>query len=397
METMITVERAIKLIKEQILPSTAVNKQLKEAVGLVLAKDIVAPISIPAFPQSSMDGYAFAYDPHLTSYTLVGAIAAGDSSKIVLEKGTAVRIFTGAAVPIGADTVLMQEKAKIEEGNLIVLQEDIKQGDNYRPIGSEIKEGTIAVSKGTLLNPATIGFLANIGIAAADVFPRPKVGIIVTGNELQSPGSTLEYGQVYESNSYTLLAALKQIHIQEIKVFAAPDDLNTLSSKLKEMLDSNDIVFMIGGVSVGEYDFTLKAFEANGVKPIFHKIKQKPGKPLLFGKKEDKLVFGLPGNPASVLTCYYEYILPAIGFMMSKELALEKRLVPIGHDFTKTSVLKQFMKAFYNSEHVILNSGQESYKLVTYAGANCLAVLPEDCKALSKGDLIEIHILPNSN
>lgn len=289
METMITVERAIKLIKEQILPSTAVNKQLKEAVGLVLAKDIVAPISIPAFPQSSMDGYAFAYDPHLTSYTLVGAIAAGDSSKIVLEKGTAVRIFTGAAVPIGADTVLMQEKAKIEEGNLIVLQEDIKQGDNYRPIGSEIKEGTIAVSKGTLLNPATIGFLANIGIAAADVFPRPKVGIIVTGNELQSPGSTLEYGQVYESNSYTLLAALKQIHIQEIKVFAAPDDLNTLSSKLKEMLDSNDIVFMIGGVSVGEYDFTLKAFEVNGVKPIFHKIKQKPGKPLLFGKKKTSL------------------------------------------------------------------------------------------------------------
>lgn len=397
MERMITVERAIELIKEQVLPLPTVNKQLKEASGLVLAKDIVAPISIPAFPQSSMDGYAFAYDPHLTSYQLAGSIAAGDSSMIVLKKGTAVRIFTGAAVPMGADTVLMQEKAKIEDGNLIVLQEDLKQGDNYRAIGSEIKEGAIAVPKGTILNPATIGFLANIGIAEVHVYPRPKVGIMVTGNELQNPGSTLEYGQVYESNSYSLSAALAQIHIHEVKVVTAPDDLTILSLMLKELLESNDIVFMTGGVSVGDYDYTLKAFEANGVKPIFHKIKQKPGKPLLFGKKGDKLVFGLPGNPASVLTCYYEYILPAIGFMMSKNLALEKRLVPIGHDFTKSTVLKQFMKAYFNSEHVMLQSGQESYKLVSYAGANCLAILPEDCRALSKGDLIEIHILPNSN
>lgn len=397
METMITVERAIELIKEQVLPLPTVNKKLKEAVGLVLAKDIVAPISIPAFPQSSMDGYAFAYDPHLTSYQLVGAIAAGDSHSIVLEKGTAVRIFTGAAVPLGADTVLMQEKALVEKDLLTVLQEGLKQGDNYRAIGSEIQEGDIAVIKGTILNPATIGFLANIGIAEVYVYPRPKVGIMVTGNELQNPGSPLQYGQVYESNSYTLLTALEQIHIHKVNVVTAPDDLTILSLKLKELLESNDIVFITGGVSVGDYDFTLKAFEANGVKPIFHKIKQKPGKPLLFGKKGEKLVFGLPGNPASVLTCYYEYILPAIGFMISKNLALEKRLVPIGHDFTKSTVLKQFMKAYYNGEHVMLQSGQESYKLVSYAGANCLAVLPEDCKALIKGDLIEIHILPNSN
>lgn len=397
METMITVERAIELIKEQVLPLPTVNKQLKEAVGLVLAKDIVALISIPAFPQSSMDGYAFAFDPNITSYQLVGAIAAGDNHSIVLEKGTAVRIFTGAAVPLGADTVLMQEKAKVEDGNLIVLQEDIKQGDNYRAIGSEIKEGAIAVPKGTILNPATIGFLANIGIAEVDVYPRPKVGIMATGNELQNPGSPLQYGQVYESNSYMLTAALDQIHLKEVQVVMAQDDLGILSAKLNDLLANNDIVFMTGGVSVGDYDFTLKSFEANKIEPIFHKVKQKPGKPLLFGKKGDKLVFGLPGNPASVLTCYYEYILPAIGFMMSKDLALEKRLVPIGHDFTKSTVLKQFMKASFNGEHVMLQSGQESYKLVSYAGANCLAVLPEDCKALSKDDLIEIHIIPNSN
>lgn len=396
METMITVERAIELIKQHVLPLKPVQINLKDAVGLVLAEELIAPISIPAFPQSSMDGYAFAFDPNITSYQLVGAIAAGDSHSIVLEKGTAVRIFTGAAVPLGADTVLMQEKAKVEDGNLIVLQEDLKKGDNYRPIGSEIKEGTIAISKGALLNPSTIGFLANIGMADVYVYPRPKVGIMVTGNELQNPGSPLQYGQVYESNSYMLTAALDQIHLKEVQVVMAQDDLGILSAKLNDLLANNDIVFMTGGVSVGDYDFTLKSFEANKIEPIFHKVKQKPGKPLLFGKKGNKIVFGLPGNPASVLTCYYEYVLPAIGLLMSKDCSLQNKQVPVVHDFVKTNGLKQFMKANFNGEHVIILSGQESYKLGSYAEANCLALLPEDCKSLKKGDLIEIHLIPNS-
>lgn len=395
METMITAERAIELIKKHVLPLSAVKMNLKESVGLVLANDITAPISIPAFPQSSMDGYAFAFDPNVKSYRLVGVIAAGDSSKIVLDKGTAVRIFTGAVVPVGADTILMQEKSKIEDGNLIILQDDLKQGDNFRPIGSDIQQGKKAVSMGTILGPTSIGFLANIGIAEVLVYPRPKVGILLTGNELQNPGAPLQYGQVYESNSYSLQAALYQQQIIDVKLEFAPDNLDILSLKLKELLEYNNIVFVTGGVSVGDYDFTLKAFEANGVLPIFHKIKQKPGKPLLFGKKGDKLVFGIPGNPASVLTCYYEYVLPAIGLMMSKNLALEQKKVPIGHDFVKTTRLKQFMKAFYNGAHVMLYSGQESYKLGSYAASNCLAILPEACTEISKGDKIEIHLFPN--
>lgn len=395
METMITVERAIELIKANILPLNAVKINLKNAVGLVLAKEVVAPMDIPAFPQSSMDGYAFAFDPNLKKYPLVGAIAAGDYRQIVLEQGKAVRIFTGAAVPEGADTILMQEKSKIEAGNLIVLQEDLKQGDNYRPIGSEIKEGVIAVAKGTVLSPATIGFMANIGIAEVQANPRPRVGILVTGNELQNVGNPLQHGQVYESNSYTIQAAFNQLHINDVKLELAPDDLQVLSAKLQVLLASCDMVLMIGGVSVGDFDFTLKAFEVNGIRPIFHKVKQKPGKPLLFGKKEDKLVFGLPGNPASVLTCFYEYVLPAIGLMMSKDLSLEQIKAPIGHDLMKSTVLKQFMKAFYNGENVMIHSGQESFKLASYAAANCLAVLPESSTTLSKGDLIEIHLIPN--
>lgn len=396
METMITVERAVELIQANVLPLNAVKVNLKDAVGLVLAIDIEAPMDIPAFAQSSMDGYAFAFDPNVKKYPLVGAVAAGDHHQIVLEKGKALRIFTGAAVPNGADTILIQEKSKIEDGNLIILDEDLKLGAHFRPIGSEIKKGTIAVAKGTILSPATIGFLANIGIAEVLVSPRPKAGILVTGNELQDVGSPLQYGQVYESNSYTIQAAFSQLHIKDVKFESAPDDLQVLAAKLKALLASSDIILMIGGVSVGDYDFTLKAFEANGITPIFHKVKQKPGKPLLFGKKGDQIIFGLPGNPASVLTCFYEYVLPAIGYMMSKVGTLQHKKVPIGHDFVKTNGLKQFMKAFYNGAHVMLHSGQESYKLGSYAVSNCLAILPEECTFISKGDSIEVHLIPNS-
>ncbi len=393
METLITVERALRLINNHVLPLNAVKVNLKEANGLILAEDIISSINIPAFPQSNMDGYAFTFNETTTQYTLVGEMAAGSNQTITLAKGTAVRIFTGAAVPVGADTVLMQEKAKIESGNLIILDEKLKKGDNVRPVGSEMEKEKMALSKGTLLKPASIGFLAGIGIDKVLVYPRPKVGILVTGNELQQPGLPLSYGQVYESNSYTLSAILKEQKIEAIKLVQATDNLNKLSTCLNGLLTDSDIVLMTGGVSVGDFDFTLKAFEQCGVQPIFHKIKQKPGKPLLFGMKEDKLVFGLPGNPASVLTCFYEYVLPAIGILSKQANSLKQITAAISHDFKKPIGLTHFLKAFYDGKEVVIQTGQESYKLSSYATANCLAVLPEEYDQVKAGDLITIHLL----
>ena len=394
METLITVERALSLIKDHVLPLGAVKVTLKEANGLTLAEDIISTIDIPAFPQSNMDGYAFAFEEGVTQYVLVGEMAAGSNQAIELAKGTAVRIFTGAAVPVGADTVLMQEKAKIESGNLIVLDEKLTLGNNVRPAGSEIQKDKTALAKGTILKPANIGFLAGIGVDKVLVYPKPKIGILVTGNELQQPGLPLSYGQVYESNSYTLSAALKEQQIEQIKMVQAPDDLNILATQLSDLLIAADILLMTGGVSVGDYDFTLSAFEKNGINPIFHKIKQKPGKPLLFGMKGNKLVFGLPGNPASVLTCFYEYVLPALGILTKQANSLKQITATISHDIKKPIGLTHFLKAFYDGKEVVIRTGQESYKLSSYATANCLAVLPEECDQVKAGDLITIHLLP---
>ncbi len=394
METLITVNDALKLIKCNVSALDAVIMDIKEAIGLTIAEDNISNLDIPAFPQSNMDGYAFAFNEDRNQYSVVGEVAAGSNQNFILEKGTAVRIFTGAAVPTGADTVLMQEKAKLESSVLIVLDENLKKGDNVRAIGTEMKKGKCAIEKGTILKPATIGFLAGIGIDKVLVYPRPKVSIIVTGNELQKPGMPLGYGQVYESNSYTLSATLNEQHINNISIAQAPDQLDQLTSALNNALSASDIVLMTGGVSVGDYDFTLSAFEHAGVTPIFHKIKQKPGKPLLFGMKGKKLVFGLPGNPASVLTCFYEYVLPAIGLLSNIENAFKVLQVPISHDFKKPIGLTHFLKGFYNGLDVVIQTGQESYKLSSYASANCLVVLPEECGVVKGGEIVNIHLLP---
>jgi len=394
METMITVQRANALIAESIRPLEPVSLPLSDATGLVLAEDVFSHYDIPTYPQSSMDGYAFAFEEGKSTYVLEGEMAAGSNHQFQLKPGHAVRIFTGAAVPNGADTILVQEKSVIQQGQLQVNDLQLKKGDHVRKIGSEIQHGAKALSEGHLLNAASIGFLAGMGISSVKAYPKPKVAILVTGNELQMPGTPLEYGQVYESNSLTLKACLSQLHIKAVEVLQSGDNRLQLHAMLEQALETSDLILMTGGVSVGDYDFTLDAFESCGVKQVFHKIKQKPGKPMLFGTKDEKAVFGLPGNPASVLTCFYEYIIPAIGRMMHSPKSIESKQVPLEHDHQKPAGLTHFLKGLYNGQTVSLQTGQESYKLSSFASANCLAVFPEGETVFNKGQLIDIHLLP---
>jgi len=391
---MIHVNRANELIAESIRPLQPLSVPLSAARGLVLVEDVFSLYDIPAYPQSSMDGYAFAFEEGKLTYLLEGEMAAGSNHQFQLKPGFAVRIFTGAAVPPGADTVLVQEKSAIQEGQLQVQDLNLKKGDHVRQVGSEIEKGAKALPKGHLLNAASIGFLAGMGIPSVRAYPKPRVTILVTGNELQMPGTPLEYGQVYESNSLTLKACLSQLHIKAVEVLQSGDNRLQLQAMLQQALETSDLILMTGGVSVGDYDFTVDAFESCNVTQVFHKIRQKPGKPILFGTRDEKLVFGLPGNPASVLTCFYEYVIPAIGRMMHAPKSIESKQVPLEHEHQKPAGLTHFLKAFYNGQTVSLQTGQESYKLSSFALANCLAVFPEGESVFNKGQLIDIHLLP---
>lgn len=393
---MISVEEAKNLISKNSVVLPPVKHSLQQAAGKVLAEDVYAAINIPAYAQSSMDGYAFSYPDWKINKSLKvkGEMAAGSSETFALSAGNAVRIFTGAAVPPGADTVVMQEKTKIENELLSIEDENIVQGSNVRLKGSEIKAGELAIEKESLLMPAAIGFLAGIGITEVLVYPFPSISIIVTGNELQTPGQPLLQGQVYESNSFSLQAALKQLHIQEVKVYKAEDELETVKRVLNEALGQSDVVFLTGGVSVGDYDFVAAAAAQNGVEKMFHKIKQKPGKPFYFGKKENKLVFGLPGNPASVLTCFYEYVEPALKKISKQKTGLQVMQASLATPFKKAAGLTHFLKGFYDGKTVTPLTAQESYRLSSFAKANCLIKINEETTICEEGELVEIHLLP---
>jgi len=393
----IEVSEAKKLIRENIKSPDPIKVSISAAVGLILAEDIYSLTDVPPFNQSSMDGYALNYEGWKQNNTLTieGLAQAGLAEQNSLQANNTCRIFTGAAVPSGADTVVMQEKVEIQDGKLLIKDSKLTKGQNVRIQGSEAKKGELALEKGCLLNAPAVGFLAGLGIHELMVHPRPTISIILTGNELQQPGLPLSYGQVYESNSYALSAAIRELGILNVDVFSAEDDLSILTEVLAIAMQQSTLVLLTGGVSVGDYDFVIPAAEANGVEQIFHKIRQKPGKPIYFGKKEDKYVFGLPGNPASVLSCFYEYVYPAIAGLSNREKDLIKRKAILETDLKKPAGLTHFLKAYYDGKTVKDLKAQESFRLSSFAKANCLIQLDEDRTEYKSGEEVEIHILPS--
>lgn len=394
LSNVITVAEAKHIISNNVAALKPVTLPLLQARGKVLSADVFATVDIPAFPQSAMDGYAFAYDDLQKELVIEGEMPAGSSSAIEVATGKAIRIFTGAPVPEGADTVVMQEKVKAENGILIIEDDKLQRNSNVRPIGSEIKAGEMALPKGSLLTAAAIGFLAGIGITEVEIIPDPVISIILTGNELQEPGRPLSYGQVYESNSFGLTAALESLHIPVHRMYKAADDIEVLTAILQQALHESDLVLLTGGVSVGDYDFVLQAAEKCGITKQFHKIKQRPGKPLFFGTKNETLVFGLPGNPSSVLTCFYEYVTEALTLQTKRPLLLKAVQTILAKDCIKPPGLTHFQKAYYDGKKVLPLTAQESYKLNSFATANCLLVLDGEKEEYKTNDPVTIHLLP---
>lgn len=392
---MISVKEAKELIRNHISILPSVNLALVDAVGFVLAEDVFSPIDSPPFNQSSVDGYAILFNDAKEQLNINGESAAGNNKNFSLAHKHAIRIFTGAPIPANADTVVMQENTAVENNKLIIQDEQLKYGANFRPQGKDIQKGSVALKKNDFLSATAIGFLAGLGVTEVSVTKKPAITIIVTGNELQTPGKPLQFGQVYESNSFALKAALSQLHFQDVTVVTVADDLQQLINTLNHSLETADVIIFCGGISVGDYDFVLQAATSCGVEKVFHKVKQRPGKPLYFGKKKNKIVFGLPGNPSSVLTCFYEYAVPALNAMMNKSFSIQTMKLPLATDYKKIPGLSFFLKGFYEENKVTPLDAQESYRLSSFAKANCLIQLEEEVTEYKKGEIVEVHVLPN--
>ena len=391
---MISIEQAIEIVQNNIVSSSTFKKvKVTEAIGFILSQDVFSPINMPPFRQSAMDGYAVnLHDDNI--YTITDEVKAGDNNHPVLKKGEAIRIFTGAPVPDTANAVIMQEKTTVIDTTLTINYSPLLN-ENIRPLGEQVAKDDIALKKGTLLTSAAIAFIASLGITEVVVYKKPSVAIVVTGNELAEAGKPLIYGQIYESNAIMLTTTLKDLGYQNTTTYKVGDNYTETVNILNEAIANHDVVLVSGGISVGDYDFVGKALQELNVEQLFYKVKQKPGKPLFFGKKETKIVFALPGNPAAALSCFYLYVYPALQKISGqKDFSLTKTQAISQSHFVRKGNRPQFLKAKYNNGKVDILDGQNSSMLHTFAIANALVFVPETIEEININDNVEVIILP---
>lgn len=390
---MISVEEAIKLVGENTPRMSETKVGLSDALGCVVSADVRSPVTFPPFAQSAMDGYAV-NGSDLNEFELIGEIKAGDDgSKISLNRGEAVRIFTGAMVPETADAVIKQEDVDREMNSIkLNVDREIKELENIRPEGEQIQKGETVVSKGKKVNNGVISYCAMLGIEGVIVYKKPSICIVTTGSELVAPGNDLKPGQIYDSNSVMLSSSLQQLGFDS-EIFSTSDDLDTTKSVLNNAIANYDLVLITGGISVGDYDFVQEALNENGVSKVFYKVKQKPGKPLYMGVKGHTVVFGLPGNPASVHSCYHVYVLPAIRYMLGLSGKVNRETRLLKGSISKAAGRTQFMKAVQTNDSVEVLKRQSSAMLGDLVEANCLLVFPEE-KEILENERVEIIHLP---
>lgn len=240
---MVTISQALKLIDNQVKQSQTEKVQLAKMVGRVLAEQIHAAVDLPPFRQSAMDGYAIHYLTDQKNYTIKGELPAARSDTFELKPGEAIRIFTGACVPDSANAVIMQENC-IAQDTLLTLQDEVKLLQHIRNQGDQIKKNSLALESGTLLSPATVGFISALGIESVEVYCKPKIAIIATGSELIKPGNALTAGKIFESNSFMLQAAIDYYRVGEAEIFSVHDDLLATKSKLIEVMTHADFVLL---------------------------------------------------------------------------------------------------------------------------------------------------------
>lgn len=389
---MISVSEAKSILQKLDLPNRTISLPISSAIGHFLAQSVQSKIDVPSFDNSAMDGYAFAWEEGIDRLEVMGEAAAGSSDFPKIEKGQAVRIFTGAPLPAGADSVIMQEKVA-RAGDFIQFKpEDVTQGNHVRYRGTQCRKGEVVAEVGAKITPGLVSLLVSVGVNEVQVSLAPKVAIIITGNEIQDLGKPLEPGQIYNANGPALESWLRNLGISEINQIKVPDQKEAVVEALSQALEEYDLVIFTGGISVGDYDFVKIAVEENGMKQLFYKLKQRPGKPLYAGEKEGKIVFALPGNPGSVLSCFMQYVKPVIqSWKRDPEAWNHFQNLPLAQDFDKKIPLTQFLKARIQNGKVEVLQGQESFNLIAFGLADGFVEIPEESSLVESGTLVKFY------
>ncbi|MBC6414096.1 MAG: molybdopterin molybdotransferase MoeA [Chromatiales bacterium] len=372
---------------------------LKDALNRILAEDLVSSINVPGHNNSAMDGYAIRYADLATDtdtrFTMTDTALAGHPTEKSIRYRECIRIMTGAVMPEGADTVVMQEHV-IQDGNTITIANNQhRQAQNVRYAGEDIAIGDMVLQRGRKLTAADIGLAASLGMAQLRVYRRLKVCFFSTGDELRAVGNPLAKGEIYDSNRYTLYAMLKRINVQVTDLGIVGDQPEALKAAFEAAALEHDVIITSGGVSVGEADYSKAVFEAIG-DISFWKIAMKPGRPLAFGKIGQKLYFGLPGNPVSVMTTFYIFVQPALKKMSGDNTqTILKIKATVLNDLHKRPGRTEFQRGKLvmsddGDLQVSSTGSQGSGILSSVSKADCFIVLSEDTSKVSAGDSVTV-------
>ena len=313
-----------------------------DSLNSVLFSDIYANTDLPSYDRSAMDGYAVcseniekASEEMPITLNIIDIVQAGNVSEKEVGNGEAIKIMTGGKVPAGADTVVMKEFTEEDGDDIVKVYKVVVKGKNICYRGEDIKKGGMVLKRGSKVTPAIIALCASLGISKVPVYKKPKVAILTIGNELLDIAEELKDGKIRDSNKYALISQVNECGIYPIIFKRADDTFEDIYKKVIEGLNC-DFLLTSGGVSVGDFDLVKKVFEEAGVKMFFDKVAIKPGKPIVFGKKDKTLVFGLPGNPVSTMIAFYEFVRPVLlKFMGREDISLEETEAILDEDITK--------------------------------------------------------------
>ena len=398
-----SVAKARLYIRDYLNPITESELiDLLSSLGRILATDILSPANVPNYDNSAMDGYAFNADDiklnASTELTIIATVFAGKAFDGTLAAGECVRIMTGGAMPKGSDTVIMQERVQCE-ANIIRFTEAPKRTMNVRYAGEDLKLGQVVLTSGHLMRAADLGLFASLGIAKIPVYRKLKVAFFSTGDELASVGQSLETGQVYDSNRYTLHGMLTRMGVEVIDMGAIPDNPDLLQSTLLTASQIADVVISSGGVSVGEADYMKLLLTKHG-QVVFWKIAMKPGRPLAYGKVGNAHYFGLPGNPVAVMVTFYQFVREAMLVLMGQPqpTPLPVFNVECTENIKKMTGRTEFQRGVLFADKdgiwkVKPTGAQGSAILSSMSLANCFIVLDEAPGNLSAGALVQVQIL----